>query len=47
MVPCRTSQVPSSSDADWARADELRDEIDRAGYVVEDTAEGPVARKKK
>ncbi len=30
---------------DWARADELRAAIEKAGYAVEDTAEGPVARK--
>ena len=32
---------------DWARADELRDAIEEAGYLVEDTAEGSVARKAK
>jgi cysteinyl-tRNA synthetase len=30
---------------DWARADELRAEIEAAGYRVEDTSEGPVVRK--
>ena len=32
---------------DWARADELRAAIEEAGYLVEDTAEGSVARKTK
>jgi cysteinyl-tRNA synthetase len=32
---------------DWARADELRAAIEEAGYLVEDTAEGSVARKAK
>jgi cysteinyl-tRNA synthetase len=31
---------------EWARADELRAAIEAAGYVVEDTADGPVARKR-
>ena len=31
---------------DWARADELRGKIEEAGYVVEDTPEGPVVRKR-
>ena len=30
---------------DWERADELREEIGAAGYVVEDTPEGPVVRR--
>jgi len=29
---------------DWARADSLRGEIEKAGYAVEDTPDGPVAR---
>jgi cysteinyl-tRNA synthetase len=29
---------------DWAKADSLRAEIERAGYAVEDTPDGPVAR---
>lgn len=32
---------------DWERADELRAAIEAAGYVVEDTPDGPVARKAK
>jgi len=32
---------------DWARADELRAQIESHGYTVEDTPEGPVARKVK
>jgi cysteinyl-tRNA synthetase len=32
---------------DWARADELRAAVEEAGYVVEDTDAGPVARKAK
>lgn len=31
---------------DWARADEIRDELAAAGWVVEDLADGPVLRKK-
>lgn len=30
----------------WADADRLRDEIDALGYVIEDTADGPVPKKK-
>ncbi len=30
----------------WARADEIRDELDALGYVVEDTATGPKVNKK-
>jgi cysteinyl-tRNA synthetase len=30
---------------DWKRADELRARIENAGYVVEDTVDGPMARK--
>jgi cysteinyl-tRNA synthetase len=32
---------------DWARADEIRGEIEASGYTVEDTPEGPVVRKLK
>ncbi len=32
---------------EWQRADDLRAEIEGAGYVIEDTAEGSVARKVK
>jgi cysteinyl-tRNA synthetase len=42
MVEQRTQ---ARADRDWARADELRAEIERAGYAVEDTPEGPVVRK--
>jgi cysteinyl-tRNA synthetase len=38
-------RTQARADKDWARADELRAEIERAGYVVEDTAGGSVARK--
>jgi len=31
---------------DWSRADELRDEINKAGYLVEDTNEGQVVKNK-
>ena len=31
---------------DWARADEIRDELDRLGFVVKDTAQGPQLVKK-
>lgn len=31
---------------DWARADQIRDELAAAGWVVEDLAAGPVLRKK-
>ncbi len=31
---------------DWARADELRDAALAAGYVIEDTKEGPVVKKR-
>lgn len=31
---------------DWARADEIRDELDALGYTVEDTAQGPKLVKK-
>jgi cysteinyl-tRNA synthetase len=30
---------------DWARADELRDDVQAAGWVVEDTASGAVVRR--
>jgi cysteinyl-tRNA synthetase len=32
-------------DKDWARADELRDEALAAGYVIEDTRDGPKVKK--
>jgi cysteinyl-tRNA synthetase len=31
---------------DWAKSDKIRDEIDKLGYVVEDTENGPVIREK-
>jgi len=31
---------------DWAKADEARKEIEKAGYIVEDTAEGPKVKAK-
>jgi cysteinyl-tRNA synthetase len=31
----------------WAEADSLRDQITAAGYLIEDTPEGPRARRKK
>lgn len=44
------SLVNQRSDAraqrDYARADELRDEISKRGYTVEDTPEGPVIHRK-
>ena len=42
MVQERTQ---ARADKDWARADELRDAVEKAGYVIEDTADGSVARK--
>ena len=30
---------------DWGRADELRDEALAAGYVIEDTKDGPIVKK--
>jgi cysteinyl-tRNA synthetase len=43
--------VQERSDArdakDWAKADELRAAIEEAGYLVEDTETGSVARKLK
>jgi cysteinyl-tRNA synthetase len=33
------------AERDWGRADELRARIEAEGYVVEDTADGPVLRK--
>ena len=31
---------------DWATADRLRDELDAEGWSVEDTAEGPILRRR-
>ncbi len=42
MVEERTQ---ARADKDWARADELRDAVEKAGYVIEDTSDGPVARR--
>jgi cysteinyl-tRNA synthetase len=30
----------------WELADKIREEIDQIGYVVEDTPEGPIAKRK-
>ena len=38
MVEARQA---ARADKDWARADELRDEVLALGYVIEDTREGP------
>jgi cysteinyl-tRNA synthetase len=48
-VPDEILELAHARDAartgkDWARADELRDEIQAAGYVVEDTAAGTQVR---
>lgn len=43
LVEQRTT---ARADKDWARADEIRDELDTLGYVVEDTATGPKIVKK-
>jgi cysteinyl-tRNA synthetase len=48
-VPAEIQQLAADRDAaraarDWARADALRDQIQTAGYVVEDSAEGTVVR---
>ena len=39
-----TARDAARAAKDWARADELRDELETAGYVVEDTADGTVVR---
>jgi len=49
-VPAEIQQMAEDRAAaraakDWAKADELRDAIAEAGYVVEDTPEGPVVHR--
>ena len=39
------ARAEARSAKDWARADELRAEIENAGYTVEDTPEGAVVRR--
>lgn len=34
-------RTTARAEKNWARADEIRDELDKLGYVVEDTAAGP------
>ena len=34
------------AEKNWDLADQIREEIDQLGYVVEDTPEGPVAKRK-
>lgn len=35
----------AKTNKDWARADEIRDQIKDMGYIIEDTPEGPKAKK--
>jgi cysteinyl-tRNA synthetase len=39
------ARADARSAKDWARSDELRAEIESAGYTVEDTPDGAVVRK--
>ncbi len=38
-------RTAARSAKDWAQADQIRDELSAAGWTVEDSAEGPVARR--
>lgn len=40
------ARVQARADKDWKKSDELRDEIAKLGYVVEDTAQGQKLNKK-
>jgi cysteinyl-tRNA synthetase len=42
-----SERAKARAEKNWVRADEIRAEIERAGYAVEDTPAGPVARKVK
>ena len=39
-------RVEAKKRKDFAKADFIRDEIDKLGYIVKDTAKGPVLSKK-
>jgi cysteinyl-tRNA synthetase len=41
------ARAQARSEKNWARADEIRAEIEGAGFAVEDTPSGPVARRLK
>ena len=40
-------RLEARANKDWARADELRDEIAEMGYDIQDTPQGPVLVPKK
>lgn len=40
------ARTEARANKDWARADEIRDELAAAGWVVEDLADGPTLRRK-
>jgi cysteinyl-tRNA synthetase len=41
IIALATEREQARQDKNWQRADELRDEIEKSGYSVEDTSEGP------
>ena len=40
-----TERTEARTAKDWGRADAIRDELAAAGWTVEDSADGPVARR--
>ena len=41
-----TQRQKARSDKDWDLADKIREEIDSLGYVIEDTDQGPIVKRK-
>ena len=41
IIALATEREQARQDKNWQQADELRDEIEKSGYSVEDTSEGP------
>ncbi|MCM8538467.1 MAG: cysteine--tRNA ligase [Lentisphaeraceae bacterium] len=45
IIDLAHERIQARADKNWGRADEIRDEIAAAGYVVEDSPEGPKVKK--
>ncbi|MCM8530812.1 MAG: cysteine--tRNA ligase [Lentisphaeraceae bacterium] len=45
IIDLAHERIQARTDKNWGRADEIRDEIAAAGYVVEDSPEGPKVKK--
>ena len=45
IIDLAHERIQARADKNWARADEIRDEVTARGYVIEDSPEGPKVKK--